>query len=255
MAIFLTTRGTTSEIEKIINNASKGLVLMSPFLRIPSSLFQNLLAADKRGVNTTVIYGKKDLEADAQQQLRQLKNARVYFLGNLHAKCYFNEKSMVITSLNLYDFSEEHNREMGVLVTNEDDKELFNEALGEARRIISMASLQNLGRKNREQASSKPSEKTKTTSPSAKDSIGVTLLRGFAEIFSEAAGLKKGYCIRCGRKIPYNLDATYCNVCFSEWIRAGGNPFYIERHGHCHTCGKSASISRTKPECNSCYWY
>ena len=254
MTKFLTTRGTTSEIEKIINNAQKGLVLISPFIKIPSSLFQNLLALDKRGVNTTVIFGKKDLEDAVKRQLRQLKNARIYFLDNLHAKCYFNEQSMVITSLNLYDFSEQNNREMGVLVTNEEDKELFNEAVGEARRIISMATLQNLGEKRRGQSSVKKPEKTKVAPTSTKDSLGTTLLRGFAEIFSEASGFKKGYCIRCGRKMPYNLDATYCNVCFSEWVKGGGNPFYIERNGHCHTCGKSVAVSREKPECDSCYW-
>ena len=198
MAKFLTTRGTTSEIEKIINNAQKGLVLISPFVKIPNSPFQNLLAVDKRGVSTTVIFGKKDLEDDVKQQLRQLKNARIYFLDNLHAKCYFNEQSMVITSLNLYDFSEQNNREMGVLVTNGEDKELFKEAVGEARRIISMATLQNLGEKRREQTSVKRPEKAKVAPTSAKDSPGVTLLRGFAEILSEASGSKRGYCIRCG---------------------------------------------------------
>jgi len=254
MAKFLTTRGTTSEIENIINNANKGLMLVSPFFKIPSSLFQNLLAADKRGVSTTVIFGKKDLDADVKQQLSQLKNVRVYFLENLHAKCYFNEKSMVITSLNLYDFSEQNNREMGVLVTTDGDKEFFNEAAGEARRVISMATLQNLGKKSTEQSSVKTYEKVKATSPSTKESLGATLLRGFTEILSETSGRKRGYCIRCGGRIPYNLDYTYCSTCFSDWAKHGGNPNYIERRGHCHTCGKSASISRAKPECSSCYW-
>ena len=255
MARFLTTRGTTSEIENIINNASKGLVLMSPFVRIPSGLFQNLLAADKQGINITMIYGKKDLENNTKAQLRQLKNANIYYLENLHAKCYFNEQSMVITSLNPYDFSEQNKREMGVLVTNQDDKELFNEALREAQRIISLASPQNLAGKKREQVSSKITEKAQTTPTRNRDSFGVTLLKGFADIISEAAGLKKGYCIRCGGTIPHNLDYTYCSTCFSDWVKHGGNPNYIERNGHCHTCGgEAAPISRAKPECNSCFW-
>ncbi len=183
-----------------------------------------------------------------------MKNARIYFLGNLHAKCYFNEQSMVITSLNLYDFSEQNNREMGVLVTNGEDKELFKEAVGEARRIISMATLQNLGEKRREQTSVKRPEKAKVAPTSAKDSPGVTLLRGFAEILSEASGSKRGYCIRCGGRIPYNLDYTYCSTCFSDWVKHRGNPNYIERKGHYHTCGNSAATSRVKPECSSCYW-
>lgn len=254
MAKFLTTRGTTSEIENIINNANKGLMLVCPYFKIPSSLFQNLLAADKRGVSTTVIFGKKDLRADVKQQLSQLKNVRVYFLENLHAKCYFNEISMVITSLNLYDFSELNNREMGVLVTVESDKELFNEAIGEARRLISMATPQNLGGRSRERVPVKTSEKVKPTPITTKESLGATLLRGFTEILAEASSRKRGYCIRCGGRIPYNLDYTYCSNCFPDWVKHGGNPNYTERRGHCHTCGKSAAVSRAKPECDSCYW-
>ncbi len=33
---------------------------------------------------------------------------------NLHAKCYLNEKAAIITSMNLYDFSQVNNNEMGV---------------------------------------------------------------------------------------------------------------------------------------------
>ena len=61
----------------------------------------------------SVVYGKNQLEPDTFKKLTELKNAKLYYLNNLDAKCYFNEKSMVITSLNLYDFSEQNNREMG----------------------------------------------------------------------------------------------------------------------------------------------
>ncbi|MCK4829934.1 hypothetical protein KA005_80170 [bacterium] len=254
MAKFLTSRGTTSEIENIINNADKGLVLIAPYWRIPSSLFQNLLTAEKRGVGITIVYGKKDLQTEVKQQLLQLKNTRVYFLENLHAKCYFNEKSMVITSLNLYDFSEQNNREMGVFVTSEEDKDLFSEAVREARRILSLATLQNLNPKTTRQNYGKPPEKEYAHIPNQKESTGASLLRGFAEILASATGIQKGYCIRCRTRIPSNLDAPYCKSCFSQWVKGGGNPFYVEQQGRCHTCGRRAPVSKAKPECNSCYW-
>jgi hypothetical protein len=62
MAVFVTTRGTIFELEKIINNAMDGVVLISPFIKIPDSLFQNLKAADQRGVKTSIVYGKSQLE-------------------------------------------------------------------------------------------------------------------------------------------------------------------------------------------------
>ena len=36
---------------------------------------------------------------------------------NLHAKCYLNEKEALLTSMNLYEYSQEHNDEMGILVS------------------------------------------------------------------------------------------------------------------------------------------
>ena len=256
MAKFLTTRGTTLEIENIINNAEKGLVLISPYWSIPNSLFQNLLTAEKRGVGITIVYGKKELQNEMKQQLQKLQNTRVYFLDNLHAKCYFNEKSMVITSLNLYDFSEQNNREMGVLVANEneEDKELFEEAVKEARRILSLATIQNYDLKTTVQNDNKIPEKEYNHIPNQKESIGTSLLRGFGEILKRATSIQNGYCIRCGTQIPGNLDAPYCNNCFSQWVKGGGNPFYVERQGRCHTCGKRAQVSKARPECNSCYW-
>ena len=39
----------------------------------------------------------------------------VYFNEKLHAKCYMNEDTAIITSMNLYEASEK-NRELGVLI-------------------------------------------------------------------------------------------------------------------------------------------
>src|SRR4030042_4830759 len=139
MAKFLTARATTAEIENIINNAVKGVIFISPFIKITDSLFQNIQAADQRGIKTKIIYGKKELELTTREQLKQLKNNKLYFLDNLHAKCYFNEQKMIITSLNLYGFSDKNNREMGVLIDKNEDNDVFTEAVREVELIYSLA--------------------------------------------------------------------------------------------------------------------
>jgi len=48
----------------------------------------------------------------------------------------FNEDSCIITSLNLYEFSQVNNNEMGIFVTRADDTELYKDAYEEAQRII-----------------------------------------------------------------------------------------------------------------------
>ena len=39
-------------------------------------------------------------------------------------------KMALVTSMNLYDYSQENNHEMGILVTREEDKGLYDEILG-----------------------------------------------------------------------------------------------------------------------------
>lgn len=218
MAEFLTARGASLHIENIIKNAKNRLVIISPFLQIPESLLQNLKDADRRKVKMILIYGKRELNPDERSQLEKLDNLSLHFLENLHAKCFFNEGSMVITSMNLYDFSEQHNREMGVLISARDDKNVFDDAVKETELIIGLSTKIEL--RKRKDDSFHPRTK------------------------------RKGYCIRCRTPIPYDSDRPYCSNCFSEWV-VWKNPDYKE--SYCHTCGQPEPASMAKPQCYSCY--
>ncbi len=68
--------------------------------------------------------------------MRELSYIRTSFCKNLHAKCYLNEESCIITSLNLYEFSQVNNNEMGVHISRSQDGELYRDAFEEAQRII-----------------------------------------------------------------------------------------------------------------------
>src|SRR5438552_576068 len=116
MAEFLTTHGTAFQIENVIAGAKTRLTLVSPFLKLSKTLTERLKDAARRGVKITIVFGKEELEREQGHTLAALADAHLYFLPNLHAKCYFNEDRMVITSMNMYEFSEKHNREMGVLL-------------------------------------------------------------------------------------------------------------------------------------------
>ena len=50
MADFLTTNGTSSEIENIIIDAKKELTLVSPYLKLSKTFYERLRDADQRGV-------------------------------------------------------------------------------------------------------------------------------------------------------------------------------------------------------------
>lgn len=248
MAKFLTTRGTALEIEKIINNAQKSIVLITPFVRIPTSLFQNLMAVDKQGVRITLIYGKSALEHDVQEKLRQLKNIKVYFLENLHAKCYFNEQCMVVTSLNLYDFSEQNNREMGVLATRQEDEEFFKEAVREANMMISLAKPFDASPVVNSQPYNKTTESLRPISRESKEGRGTALLRGFRDILLDKVGLGQGYCIGCRKRIDFNEYRPYCPDCYKLWIINKA-----QKAGYCHECGRAFVTTVNKPLCRSCF--
>lgn len=141
MAKFLTTSGVSYQVELIIKEAKKKLVLISPFVQISKVLLERLQNASDKGVQIHLIYGKDELKPVEKKQLNSIENLRLYYYQNLHAKCYFNEKTMVVTSMNLYEFSDKHNREMGVLIQKSDDAEMFNDGVEETASIIKSAKI------------------------------------------------------------------------------------------------------------------
>jgi len=238
MVKFLTTTEVTAEIEKLIKEAEKKVTLISPFVDIPRALLQNLQSACERNVEIRLIYGKRqgaedseELKSEIKNQLSQLHTLTLHYLDNLHAKCYFNEHHMVITSMNLYDYSAHQNREMGILVSAKDDKEVFDDAVREANDIIGRATPKSLKRK-----------------------VLVDRLKGLAKdaklkLDSEIQR-NAGYCIRCRKRIPLDVKQPLCHDCWEKWNIHKKSSF---KEKYCHICGERASTSMARPQCNSCY--
>lgn len=139
MARFLNTSGTTFFLEELIKNTHGRLTLISPYLHINPRLRQLLLDADAMEVEIDVVYGKKDLHPEEEAWLSRLENAQISYCENLHAKCYMNETSAIVTSMNLYEFSQVNNNEMGILVDRHSDAECFVEVEKEAQRLVRIA--------------------------------------------------------------------------------------------------------------------
>ena len=91
---------------------------------------------DRLKIDIRIVYGKSDLHPDEIKWMQKLDYVRVSFCKNLHAKCYMNESECIISSLNLYEFSQVNNNEMGILVRKYEDNEVFKDAYEEAQRII-----------------------------------------------------------------------------------------------------------------------
>jgi hypothetical protein len=133
MAQFLNTAAAYAEIENIIDQAEKKLVIISPHIRMAQPLFERLLlASENNNLSVTIVCRGKDLKPEEIRTLGKISRLDIFDLPNLHARCFYNEKSMVITSLNLYDFARTNNREMGLLITREKDPAAFMDAVNEA---------------------------------------------------------------------------------------------------------------------------
>ncbi|MDI1225681.1 MULTISPECIES: phospholipase D family protein [Acinetobacter] len=136
MAKFLNTSGTNFFLEELIKNAKERLILISPYLRLNDRIKELLEDKNRLKIDIRIIYGKSDLHPDEIKWMQKLDYVRVSFCKNLHAKCYLNETSCIISSLNLYEFSQVNNNEMGILINKEDDTDVYKDAYEEAQRII-----------------------------------------------------------------------------------------------------------------------
>ena len=230
MVEFLTTRGISFRLEEIIKNAEERLYLISPYLKVSKDL-KELLENKRPSVDIRIIYGKSELQPDESEWLQGLDAVTTSYRRDLHAKCYLNENTALLTSMNLYEFSERNNDEMGVLVSRERDGDLYNEVFEASKDLldkseqvrVTVARVETV-----EDISEQPDRKTLTT----------------------AQAPSKGFCIRCGTTIPAKPLQPYCKRHFASWNRFK-NEDYEEKH--CHTCGKDHNATMSKPVCLTCY--
>ncbi len=227
VAKFLTTLETSARIEKIVREAKEKLILMSPYLKMNKMFYDRLKDADTNGIKITFIYGKQGLVPDQLEQLSKLKSLEIFYCENLHAKCYCNEETMVITSLNLLEFSQSHNREMGILIKKQMDLELYNNAFIEIKSIINSSNIEKQSKINRSYDQSK------------KESWVV--IQGDIQ---DAC-----FCIRCDNARAFTAD-PYCKKCYYEWKDAK-YPKIIENF--CWACGGPYGTTFEKPLCEDCY--
>lgn len=137
MALFLDTQSISREILQIIKDAKRRLILVSPYFQT-SELFRERIRTKSEQCTLTelaIIFGKESLRPSEIEWMEEIKNLIVLDKKNLHAKCYLNESRAVICSMNLYEYSQQNNIEMGILITRKDDPIAFRSLLKEIENI------------------------------------------------------------------------------------------------------------------------
>jgi len=136
MVKFLNTSAVTYFLEDLIKNARDRIILISPYLKLNDRVKELLEDKNRMKIDIRIIYGKNELQPKEMAWLNNLTYVRTSFCKNLHAKCYINEDACIITSMNLYEFSQVNNNEMGIHIKRQDDADVYHDAYEEAQRII-----------------------------------------------------------------------------------------------------------------------
>lgn len=139
MAKFLNTTGVSYHLEELIKGTKDRLILISPYLQFNDRIKEHLnnLNIQKRDIR--IIYRENKLQLDENNWLESQIGVRTSICKNLHAKCYINENEAIITSMNLYEFSQQNNNEMGIHISKLDDADLYNSTFEEVQRLLTIS--------------------------------------------------------------------------------------------------------------------
>jgi len=250
-----------------------------------------LQRASKRNVAIRAYIRQPELEKDrkkVQEIVADFKQLGVdaFSIPNLHAKIYLFDESVIVSSMNLYDFSQQNSIELSVLIDNppmiaEIKDFVTNHIIAKA---TSTAEHVKTGKENwkkgfcilcgkqieypphgrpvcyecykAEQSGEQPSTPVKSKA-SSKDSKLQVNAKSSLQTFGEALettlsrlGSDEGFCIRCATPIENDPNRPLCNDCYIKWAEYK-NPNYVEKY--CLACGEKARTSYAKPYCYDCF--
>ena len=143
-----------------------------------------------------------------------------------------NEVDFLITSRNLYMKKGEESLDIGLFSNINENRDIFFKIKDDLR-LFAHNSFKNI----------------KTSTKNENNSL---IKFGMGMRKSNIVTTKNdGFCIRCGKPIPFNPDMPYCSSCFPNWSQTNEMK-HLENH--CHKCGHlEEDISMARPLCFSCW--
>jgi len=207
-----------------------------------------------------VVFGKNDedvrksLSKDDFEFLKQFPNIEIRYESKLHAKYYASEDRALITSMNLHEFSQNNNIEVGILmdvkglvsavssiITLKEDPEY--DALEYFQRVIKQATLIFQREPVYETGALHFSKKilrydiTTDNSDTIYQRIAPSAI-GFKSFDPKIPEAARGYCIRTGKPIPFNLKRPFADDAYKNWVRFKNEEFPEK---FCHFSGESSA--------------
>jgi len=222
MAKFLNTTGVSYHIEELIKGTKDRLILISPYLQFTDRIKEHLnnLNIQKRDIR--IVYRENKLQLEENNWLESQIGIRTSICKNLHAKCYLNENEAIITSMNLYEFSQQNNNEMGIYFTKTQDTDLYNSTFEEVQRLLTISDeIRVTVKKVTADTPPKTERKNVEVKPAN----------------TKSSNKSTGFCIRTGVPIPFNVEKPMSYEAYKSWNKYG-DPDFAEKF--CHFSGETS---------------
>ena len=131
-----------TQILEIVKKASKSIMFVSPYIDLWGHLKNEMENARDRGVVITFVVRAEEKnppgrlkwirehnETKQHEQLKWLRehNVKVDHVERLHAKIYLNERTVLVSSMNITDTSTTNSREFAMIVRSDDDVKKFRD--------------------------------------------------------------------------------------------------------------------------------
>lgn len=271
MAQFYSTLDQNSIIGEIFSKAKKEILIISPFIQLHKhfkDILSGIIEDDK--IIIKIVYGKnendksKSFNVDDIEFFKKSRNIEIRYESRLHAKYYGNEDMGLSTSMNLWEYSSNNNKEIGILVSNNSLLNL-NDKLGQAGVNVDnlFAQLTKLANEIFDKAEvhykkiPQYSEgvilgygKKYVTSKVDIDKLNFT--KPVTESYREekkynSIQTETGHCIKCNCSISLNSTRPLCKDCWGKAIKKTDKFYY------CHSCGVTNTSTVEKPVCYNCY--
>jgi len=259
MAKFITGIELNFELEKIFKNAEEIIILISPYIKLHEH-YKSVLSSkkDNSELRIIVVFGKneddisKSMNREDFAFFKEFPNIEIRYEKRLHAKYFANEKEAILTSMNLYSFSQNNNIEFGIstkkpgFISGDDiDAQAWNYF---NNTVINQARI--LFAKSPEYGSTILGYRKYKGSNIETDDLSDFYSKkgGFNYSLIEKSSHKSekikldtehsGFCIRTGKKIPFNPERPMSDEAYESWVKFK-NEDYPEKF--CHFSGEKSN--------------
>ncbi|WP_420592717.1 phospholipase D family protein [Robiginitalea biformata] len=256
MAEIITNRELRHEIEQLIRNAETFLYVISPYMDFDNDLKLAFQAVNK-DVTKAVFYRtpgedgyKNSINEDTRKFLRSLPNIELFNVNNLHAKLFITDGLAIVSTMNL-THSSNHNHEIGVLIEEEEDVEMYEDCCVYIFQKLFTRKDGNVDWERLKNIIPEQSFRIEIYRSKPKINGEIVDKERIVEL-QKTCNVKHGFCIRCGSdQIEFNPMRPMCHSCYSEW-RKYGNYNYEEKY--CHRCFIEEKTTIDESMCGNCFF-